>query len=697
MRKSFKFKLAVYFGVVILIASLAIGVSLTIISSNRLEDMRNETSENIAIEVTGAITNYIQAYTMSIEMLSHDSNVLSVPFYSDSMPWMLRTFDSYTSAYQHGDFVYVGYEDTSLFNRPETEDRLKEFYGNEKAESGEYLYKEAALNAKKGFFTLPHFYDADYDHHKRGWYALAQTSDQPVWTDTYEDAFTGLPVITVAKQLKDDNNQFLGVIAADISLANMQETYGDKLIGNTGYIFITDRAGTVISHNNPDQLSTSVKDMDFWTEMSQGDHGYIYYEYKGEKKYLYFTTEPVSGWKIAVPFTHDEIKQDTRPLVIGSIIILIISVTAGIVVAVYIAYRITKDINNVNNVLSMVAVGDLRTKVEITRKDEIGQMGDNLNMTIDTLSEIVKEINTTSKNVKMDTDNLTVAINETTKATEEISQSIQDVAHGTTSQAMEVQDGSDKTASVSEKITQVNHVSNQMGALSDEVKADSEKGLDTMKNLMAKAEEKEISAAELSDIIQSVDNQSRKIGEITDTISSIAEQTNLLALNASIESARAGEAGRGFAVVADEIRKLAEQSSAASDDIKVLIDNMQQQSTTAVRTVEKNRKFDSEEFKAVKDTEATFNRIFESLNSLLSSIQQIKDQNNDIESDSQALLDVMSNVSSVTQETSAASEQVSASTEEQLASMEEITSQTEHLRETVENLHDLILRFKVKE
>jgi methyl-accepting chemotaxis protein len=695
MKKSFKLKLALYFGVVILVASLAIGISVTLLSANTLEDIRNETSEQVAVEVTGAITNYINSYTMAIEMMSMDSNVNSVPFYYDSMPWMLRAFESYTEAYQQGDFVYVGYEDKANFNKGGIEGKLREYYGSRETEEGNDLAAEASLNAEKGFFTIPHFYDPDYDHRSRGWYALAQTSDQAVWTDTYEDAFTGLPVITVAKQLKDDDGKFMGVIAADISLANIYESYGETEIGNTGYLFITDRIGQVISHKDPEQLGIDISELVFWEGMNEKDSGYVEYEYDGVKKYLYFTTEPISGWKIAVPFAEDEIRQDTTPLIVSSIVLVVISVVIGILIAVFIAIRITRDINKVNLVLSKVAVGDLTEKVSLTRQDEIGQMGQNLNQTIDTLSEIVTEINETSKNVKMDTDNLTEAINETTKATEEISQSIQDVAHGTTSQAMEVQDGSDKTASVSEKITHVNQVSNAMGELSDEVKLDSEKGLETMKNLMNKAVEKEKSAAALSTIITSVDDQSRKIGEITDTISSIAEQTNLLALNASIESARAGEAGRGFAVVADEIRKLAEQSSAASDDIKELIDNMQQQSTTAVKTVEENRKFDTEEFKAVQETEQTFNRIFDSLTQLLGSIDQIKSQNNDIELDSQALLDVMSNVSSVTEETSAASQQVSASTEEQLASMEEITSQTIHLRETVENLHDLILRFKV--
>jgi methyl-accepting chemotaxis protein len=695
MKVSFKVKLASYFGGVILVACLAIGIAMIVISSNKLENMRNQSSEDIANETLSAIENYIETYNMAIDMLSKDSNVTSAPFYYDSMPWLLKTFKTFTESFTDADFVYVGYEDSSLFKNGGIKTRLQDFYGSEKTDAGVLVVDEATKNAENGFFTYSHFYGSDYDHHVRGWYEAAKATKDTIWTDTYTDAFTGLPVITVAKQIVDSDGGTLGVIGADISLSNLAETYGDKEIGNTGYMFITDGAGVVISHPDPEQLGAEVKDMEFWSDMSSGESGFVHYEYNDEKKYLYFTTEPNTGWKIAVPFAENEVSEDTRPLIISSIVLIAVAVIIGIIIAIYIAVKITIDLNKVNVVLSKVAIGDLTEKVNITRRDEIGSMGENLNQTIDTLSEIVMEINQTSADVKNDTDNLTAAVGETTKATEEIAQSIQDVAHGTTTQAMEVQDGSDKTASVSEKITVTNNLSNEMGKLSDEVKSDSEYGLKTMKNLKEKAEEKVKSSAQLDDIIRSVDEQSRKIGDITQTIASIADQTNLLALNASIESARAGEAGRGFAVVADEIRKLAEQSSVASGDIKELIDNMQSQSTIAVKTVEINRSIDQEEFSAVQETEETFNRIFDRLDVLLGSLTKIKEQNNDIDADAQSLLDVMSTVSSVTEETSAASEQVSASTEEQLAAMEEITSQTVHLRESIENLHALISRFKI--
>ncbi|MCH4890806.1 methyl-accepting chemotaxis protein [Acidaminobacter sp. JC074] len=694
MKKSFVFKLSLYFGLTILVVSSIIGVLLVTMSVNRLGDMRQNTSVKLTEQTRDTITEYLVTYNEAMQMMSVDSNVLSTPYYKPSITWLMQTFNNFVDSHAAADFIYVGYEDTSNF-REDMKEHVRAFYGNQKTDKGASLTDEATLNADKGFFAYPHFYSQEYDPRARGWYGQAMGSNEVVWTDSYIDAFTGLPVVTVAKKIVGEDGKALGVIGADISLSTISETYKDFKVGNTGALFITDSSGAVISHPNPDEIGEFIDDKDFWAPMSQSDSGSVEYTFEGVEKELYFVTEPNTGWKIAVTFAEDELKPDIQPLQILGFVFTIVCIIGGILIAVIVAVRITKDLNKVNVTLSKVADGDLTEKVSLKRKDEIGQMGDNLNKTIDTLNEIVNEINSTSEDVKMNADNLTNAINETTKATEEIAQSIQDVASGTTTQAMEVSDGSERTASVGEKINQVNQLSNNMGQLSDTVKVQSEAGLDTMKTLIDKAKEKEASSEQLSFIITSVDEQSKKISEITTTISSIADQTNLLALNASIESARAGEAGRGFAVVADEIRKLAEQSSNASNDIKELIDNMLNQSSEAVQTVEKSRKIDSEEFEAVKTTEETFNNIFNRLNELLGSIEEIKTQNNDIENDSNSLLDVMNNVSSITEQTSAASQQVSASTEEQLASMEEITSQTEHLRQSVQNLHQLIMRFKV--
>lgn len=94
------------------------------------------------------------------------------------------------------------------------------------------------------------------------------------------------------------------------------------------------------------------------------------------------------------------------------------------------------------------------------------------------------------------------------------------------------------------------------------------------------------SAKELSGVLTQLDHQAGEIGRITGVITDIADQTNLLALNAAIEAARAGEAGRGFAVVADEVRKLAEKTRIATEEVKSSIGTIQERSRSAVDSMD---------------------------------------------------------------------------------------------------------------
>ena len=121
-----------------------------------------------------------------------------------------------------------------------------------------------------------------------------------------------------------------------------------------------------------------------------------------------------------------------------------------------------------------------------------------------------------------------------------------------------------------------------------------------------------------------MNESTKKINTISETISQITEQTNLLSLNASIESARAGEAGKGFAVVAEEIRKLAEQSKNSTEEIKAIIASIQKKSDTAVKAIKSTENVVNEQDLAVGETQKIFSEILKSIGIMIDKVEEVK-------------------------------------------------------------------------
>ena len=105
--------------------------------------------------------------------------------------------------------------------------------------------------------------------------------------------------------------------------------------------------------------------------------------------------------------------------------------------------------------------------------------------------------------------------------------------------------------------------------------------LETIKTIRSSSQQIQDTAA----VIERLDDDAKNVGSVVDVINSIAEQTNLLALNAAIEAARAGEQGRGFAVVADEVRTLASRTQKSTEEIQVIIANLQKGALDAVDAI----------------------------------------------------------------------------------------------------------------
>ena len=232
------------------------------------------------------------------------------------------------------------------------------------------------------------------------------------------------------------------------------------------------------------------------------------------------------------------------------------------------ATPIQRNIAKLNDALHQMANGDLSINANISHRDELGAMSDNLNTALGGLKDIVNIIVVSAGEVEQQSQQLAAAINQ-------LQQSARSQSEGTSSASAAVEE-------MSASIGQVADSARETASISDSLRELATQGEKNVRQVVAEMNQIAESVDSSANIIGSLSARSEEISGIVHVIKDIAGQTNLLALNAAIEAARAGEQGRGFAVVADEVRKLAERTAGATTEITALIEAIRNEVGNAV-------------------------------------------------------------------------------------------------------------------
>ncbi len=331
---------------------------------------------------------------------------------------------------------------------------------------------------------------------------------------------------------------------------------------------------------------------------------------------------------------YDSSVKTFKFVLLVSIAVFIAAIIFPLLISLKMRSVILSPIRDTADVIQRVAKGDLTGRISITSSDEIGEMVNDFNLLAGTLQDTIRQVAQSSGDVSsaatmLDTatehmatgvEEAAMQVNSVAAASEEMSKTSSEIAHNCVV-AVKSSEKASESANAGEKI--ITETIDVMNRINDRVRSSAK-------------------------IIENLGQRSDQIGEIVGLINDVADQTNLLALNAAIEAARAGEHGRGFAVVADEVRKLAERTSEATNEIRETIQSMQAETKKAVISMEEGvndvDKGTTEAAKsgdALKDILSQINKVTAEINQIAVSAEEETATTNEIASSIQQISEVM--------------------------------------------------------
>lgn len=456
-----------------------------------------------------------------------------------------------------------------------------------------------------------------------------------------------------------DAKQVVGVLGAAVRLNYIQDLASERRINGWGYGWIIDSEQNSIAHPQQEFLGTSkfsssIPELaQIAQAMQQGQSGIDQFIWEGQPQTIAYAPIPTTGWSMATI-------ADTQNVLAGLSLLLkrfIPTLVAALIIAAIMtsiwAYRLSEPIIALQKQAEAVATGDLTNQIEIARQDEIGKLASAFNTMMNSLKQVLGQVQDSTHLVEVHSHELSSSIQQTDASLGEVAETTIEFA-GT-------------VESMNESVLTMSNTAQGISQLVQE-------GEGALEETRTRSEELRLEMENLAKLMNTLSENSTETQKVVDAISDIADQTNLLALNASIEAARAGEHGRGFAVVAEEIRLLSNQSQEATLNISASMDTIREATERAQIGM-------NEGVTKAQSTAEVVQMSSETLSGVLASVANLTEQ----------IQDITQGVATIGQ----GGQTLAAMTEEQSAVSQHLAKSAQELSTLAQNLEQILLDFKL--